>query len=462
MISLSFHGAAGTVTGSKYLLKANDKSILIDCGLFQGSRELKERNWSKPAFNPTDVAAIIITHGHIDHIGYLPRLVSLGFNGKIFATPPTVDISAVSLLDTAKIQEEDAEYRNRKKLTRHAPALPLFTVDDVEQVGKLMSPVQFGSWTHIGKEFKFRYHVAGHLLGAAGVEIEVNDGNKTITLLCSGDVGRYGNLLTIDPSEPPQCNYLICESTYGGQMHPVEDPHTILADLINDVIRRSSILLIPAFAIGRTQQIVYLVNDLIIHGRIPPIDIHVDSPMAITATDIYTKYSSYHRLEAGLPCGLKGIIEGDHVKLHRTKKSSKSLNDLAGPAIIISSSGMMTGGRIMHHLLNRLGNPSTTIAVVGFMPEGTLGRKLLDGEKLVYIHKTPIDVQAKIVKISSLSGHADYQELLHWVEPMTTAPRTVFLTHGEPPMAAAMADHLSSVRGWNTLVPVMDQVVELN
>ncbi|MBK7141282.1 MAG: MBL fold metallo-hydrolase [bacterium] len=461
MIQLSFHGAAGTVTGSKYLLDVNGKRIMVDCGMFQGKHELRERNWNRLPFDPSTVSAVILTHAHIDHIGYLPRLVKDGFNGTVFCTPPTADIARISLMDTAELQMEDAEYRNKKQKTRHAPALPLFNEEDAEDAIKLFENVNFGEWIEFSPEFKFRYHIVGHLLGAGSVEVIMNDNGREVSILFSGDIGRYGNPLVKNPKEPPQCDYLVCESTYGGRMHPAEDPYFQFDELLDRIVAEKRVLVIPAFAIGRTQQVIYLVDDLVRHKRIKPIDIHVDSPMAVSATDIYLKYHEYHAIDLDKLDQFGSVLNGKRVHLHRTRASSKKLNDLRGPAIIISSSGMLTGGRIMHHMINRLPDPGTTVALVGFMAEGTLGRKLLDGERQVYIHKIPIEVRAEIVVVSSLSGHADYHEIMHWLEPIKKAPKTTFITHGEPDQAEAMAGHIQKERGWTTLIAELDQSVEL-
>ena len=461
MIKLSFHGAAGTVTGSKYLLEVNERRILVDCGTFQGMKELRQRNWNPLPFDPTGVQAAVLTHGHIDHVGYLPRLVKEGFHGIIYATPPTVDIASLSLADTAALQMEDAEFRNKKKLTSHEVALPLFDTADVERTVKLFKRAEFGGWTSIGKEFRFRPHIVGHLLGASSVEVIADDGQKQRSIYFSGDVGRYGNPLTVDPNSPVESDYLVCESTYGGRLHNPEDAHSALADIVSEVIKNRSVLLIPAFAVGRTQQIIYIVNHLIARKFISPINIHIDSPMAISASEIYAKYPSYHSIDPRMLGGTNSILNGKNVTIHRSKKSSQELNELQGPAIIVSSSGMMTGGRIMHHLMLRLPDPTATVAIVGFVAEGTIGRKLLDGADMVYIHKQPIEVKAKIVQLSGLSGHADYYELLHWLEPWKMTPRQVFVTHGEPSQSEAMAQHLREEKGWESIRPVLDQTVEL-
>lgn len=461
MISLAFHGAAGTVTGSKYLLGSGSSKILIDCGMFQGRKELRLRNWTDLPFDPSSLSAVVLTHAHLDHIGFVPRLVKCGFRGKIYTTPPTIEMAELLLKDAAHIQEEDADYRNRKKLTSHAKALPLFTSEDVADALEMFAPVSFDHWHRICDEFKFRYHIAGHILGAASVEIEATDRDRTRSILFSGDIGRYGLPLVVNPKGPPPTDYLVCESTYGNRVHPPVDPFFELAELIDDIQARKSVLLIPAFAIGRTQQITYMIDYLIRSGRIKPIEIHIDSPMAVKVTSIYNKFSEFHSLDDSALGRADCCFYGKNVTLHRKRKSSKILNKIKGPAVIISASGMMTGGRIMHHLLNRLDKENTTLAIVGFMAGGTLGAKLAQGDKLVYIHKTPIEVAARIVRLDGLSGHADYIEMLHWLEPLKDAPRKVFVTHGEESSSAAMAERLKREKGWECVIPSLDQKVEL-
>lgn len=461
MISLSFHGAAQTVTGSKYLLQVNDESVLIDCGMFQGKKELRQLNWEPFGFPVKSVSAVVITHTHIDHIGCLPKLGKEGYRGPIYCTPPTIDFAKILLLDTAMLQEEDAEFRNKRRLSSHPIALPLFTTQDVEQLTKQYMPVQFGEWVTLSSAIRFRYHIAGHILGAASVEFELQDGNRKETILFSGDVGRYGSILTVDPERPPDAHYLICESTYGDKRHPGEDTASGFAKIIADVVKQKHILLIPAFAVGRTQQITYLINRLMKEKLCPPIDIHIDSPMAIAAGEIYRKYPQYHRVDPMTIGGEECCLYGQHVFFHKTRQSSKELNNLEGPAVIISASGMMNGGRILHHLMNRLGRTDTTLALVGFMAEGTLGRKIEDGEPMIYIHKQPVDVMAQVVKLTGLSGHADYTELLRWLDPIAHAPKQTFITHGEISQSNGMALHLKQERNWTALVPELHQTVEL-
>lgn len=461
MITLSFHGAAGTVTGSKYLVTVNDKQVLIDCGMFQGPRDLRQQNWEQPPFDPKALAAVILTHAHIDHIGYLPRLGRMGFNKTVYATPPTVALAKVSLKDAAYLQEEDAAYRNRKKLTRHEKALPLFDAGDVERIEDQLTDAQYGHWIDVTDGIRFRYHIIGHILGAACVELALDDGRRQTSILFSGDVGRYGNPLTRNPEEPPETEYIVCESTYGGRLHAPEDPYFEFANMINEVLEKRSVLLIPAFAIGRTQQVVYLINDLITHNRIPPIDVHIDSPMAITATDLYVEYADYHALDLRLLDGDDCVLHGPRVFFHRSRIDSMELNKLRGPRVILSASGMLAGGRILHHMIQRLPDPKNIVALVGYMAEGTLGRRLMDGASTIYIHKQAVKVKAKLVQMHSLSAHADYLEILHWLEPVRRAPRRVFCTHGEESQLAAMAGHLQKERGWDCYIPKLHECVNL-
>ena len=429
--------------------------------MFQGPKWLRQKNWRQLPFDVASVDAVILTHAHIDHIGYLPRLVKAGFSGKVYATAPTLELAKILLLDSAHIQEEDAEYRNRKKATSHAEALPLYTTEDAKRTFEHFKPVIFNRWKILNDEIKFRYHAAGHILGAGSIEMKLDDGNKKTSILFSGDIGRYSVPLVRDPAEPPETDYLVCESTYGGEVHGPQDIFFEMAKLIDDIVKRKSILLIPAFAVGRTQQITYILNVLMTQKRIPKVPIHIDSPMAVRVSDIYRRFPSYHAINCDELKRGKNVFYGKNVKLHRKRKSSKRLNKLKGPAIIISASGMMTAGRILHHLINRLPDPKTTLVIAGFMAEGTLGRRLLDGDRKVYIHKIPIDVKAKMVTLMGLSGHADSYELFHWLEPWKNNPKKVFVTHGEPSRSEAMAREIGEKKGWETHIPTLDETVEL-
>jgi len=346
-------------------------------------------------------------------------------------------------------------------LTRHKKALPLFSTADAEAALGLLKPVPFDKFTDITDEISFRMHVAGHVLGAAAVLCRLRDNGDRTDVFFSGDVGRYGNPLTKNPEPPPECDYLVCESTYGGRLHEPEDPRAVFIELINNAVKNKSVLLIPAFAVSRTQQITFLMEELIRHQMVPEIEIHIDSPMAISATEIYCKYPSYHSVDLEKLGGPGCVLEGKNVHLCRKRKDSKALNKLKGPAVIMSSSGMLTGGRIMHHLMNRLKDPTTTIALAGYMAEGTLGRRLSEGATEVRIHKQLFEVKARVVSMHGLSGHADFYELLHWLEPMKRAPKKVFLTHGEESQIAAWARHLQREREWETYAPTLHETVEL-
>jgi metallo-beta-lactamase family protein len=460
MDQLSFHGAAETVTGSKYLLDSGGGRVLVDCGLFQGLKELRLRNWEPLPFAAQSVDSLVLTHAHIDHIGYLPRFVKSGFRGPVYCTKATAELCELQLFDTARLEAEDAEYANRKRFSKHHPALPLFDERDVTQALRLLRPVERGRWFQAGGPIWCRYHDAGHLLGSSMVEVELRHETRTSRIVFSGDVGRYSAPLYHDPAPPPQCDYLICESTYGDREHPIESAVDQLALAVNGGVERGGVMLVAAFAIGRAQQLVYLLHVLEEHGRIPKLPIYIDSPMAIEATQIYTRYSADHDLVEAQITEPGWKFAGDDVVYTRTVQESKALNRIKGPAIIISSSGMMTGGRILHHLKQRLPSPENTILLGGYMAPGTRGRLLFDGNPTLRIHGIDVPVRAAVVRIPALSGHADHHELLRWLEPLEP-PKMTFLTHGELPSATALAEELRRTRGWNTLVPKQGQTVEL-
>ena len=461
MAQLTFHGAAETVTGSKYLLESGSTKVLIDCGMFQGLKELRERNWAPLPFAADELASVVVTHAHIDHIGYLPRLVKFGYSGTVYCTPATEDLAGIMLLDAAKLQESDADYANRKKFSKHHPALPLFDSDDVARTLKLLQPTPRDNWFSAGGPFRCRYHDAGHLLGSTMIEVEVaGDGPRPLRILFSGDVGRYAAPIYHDPSPPPACDYLICESTYGNRDHPPDDVMEGLAETVNAAVHRGGVVLVAAFAVGRAQQLIYLLQLLAQSGRTPELPIYLDSPMAVDATNIYCSYSAEHDLSEGRLEGLNCVFKGPNVHLARTSDESKRINDVAGPAVIIASSGMMTGGRILYHLQQRLPDPRHTILLGGFMAEGTRGRLLEDGAKYLKIHGRDVPVRAAVVKHSGLSCHAGHSELLRWLEPLP-APRRVFITHGEKQSAHAFADELRTRRGWDTYVPRLGETVAL-
>lgn len=460
MARLTFHGAAETVTGSKYLIEADGARVLVDCGLFQGPRKLRQKNWEKPSFDPASVDSVVLTHAHLDHVGYLPRLVRQGFKGKVLCTTATDDLAELILFDSAKNQERDADYANRKGFSKHKPALPLYESGDVARTLRLFRTVPMDNWFSPAEPIWMRYHNAGHLLGSCTIEVEVRNAARPLRMTFSGDVGRYDAPLYHDPSPPPQCDVLICESTYGDRDHPDSDLLDQLERVVTDAIRRGGVMLIASFSVGRAQQLIYLLRVLISQDRIPELPIFLDSPMAINATNIYCDHAADHDLSEGELSGAACVLDGRNVHLARSVAESKAINDVDGPAVVISSAGMMTGGRILHHLKRRLPNEKNTIVLGGFMAAGTRGRRLQDGARTLRIHGRDVPVKAAIDCISGLSGHAGRSELLRWLKPLPD-PKVVFLTHGEPDSAAALAQELETSRGWNVIVPKLGESFEL-
>ena len=456
---LHFLGAARTVTGSQYVVEAGGHALMVDCGMFQGEKALRLRNWAEPGFDPAKVGALVLTHTHLDHIGRVPRLVKQGFAGPIYCTPPTRELAEVLLKDAAHLQQEDAEYLNRKGLTKHKPALPLFDDADVERSLKLFESVPLGRETRVSDAFSFAYHDAGHLLGAASAHLVARENGRTTRVLFSGDVGRYDAILTKDPEPCPDTDYVVVESTYGNRSHahvPILDQ---LLGVLERTFARGGVLLIPAFAVGRAQQMLFLMDQLVSQDRIRPFPIHVDSPMAIDATRIYASFPEAHRVSLSGALG-RSAFHSKWVHYHRTRAESQKLNDMKGPAVIVSSSGMLAGGRILHHCRIRLPKPENTLLITGYQAASTLGRALLDRARFVRIHKTEVPVLAEVTDLKGMSGHADASELLRWLATVRSA-RTVFMTHGEDDAALALAAKVEKERGLKTRVPEMGESVEL-
>jgi len=457
--SIEFWGGVGTVTGSKYLVQTNRARVLIDCGLFQGLKELRERNWQDPPFDPRSLNAVLITHAHIDHTGYLPRLVKQGFHGPVYCSRGTADLLKILLPDSGRLQEEDADYRNRHKLTKHKPALPLYTEKDADAALDLLQPVaNTAESLRVAPGIHASFRIAGHILGSSLVLLEVDQATsdgKGLRILFSGDLGHYDQPIIRDPMPPPACDYLLVESTYGDRLHDPEDPKVALARIINDAAQRQAPVLIPAFAVGRTQEIVYLIRELEDEKAIPILPVTVDSPMAAASTAAYSNRREEHDEEyASILTQQRHPLRTHSMNSASSRQESKRLNDARGARVIISASGMMTGGRVLHHALRLVPDPEATIIFVGFQAAGTTGRRILDGEPEVKILGQWVPVRCRIARIGGFSAHADWKEVLRWLEGMESGvPRRTFLTHGEPEAATAMGEHIKDKFGWNVHVP---------
>ena len=460
MPSITFYGGVGTVTGSKYLLENNGRRVLVDCGLFQGLRELRARNWEDPRFQPNSIDAVIITHAHIDHTGWLPRLVKLGFNGPVYTSKATADLLRILLPDSGRLQEEEADYRNRHQLTKHAPALPLYDEADARDALKLLHPVaNDGNPTDIAPGFEAGFLVAGHIIGASLVLVRMN-GTK---FLFSGDLGHYDQPIVKDPASPPECDYLMVESTYGNRLHGDVSSDDQMARIINEAVERDGPILIPAFAVGRTQEVLYLIRQLEDEKRIPILPVVVDSPMAAQATQVYGRWYEEHDEEyASILSRKQHPLRTRSMTTASTRDESKRLNDMKGSRIIISASGMLTGGRVLHHALRILPNENATVIFVGYQAAGTTGRRIQDGEREVRIMKSWLPVRCHVERVEGFSAHADWKAVIRWLEGLPNTPKQVFTTHGEPDAAAAMAQHIRDRFSWNVVVPEYEQRVELD
>ena len=464
MARLRFLGAAGVVSGSRHLVEGQAASVLVDCGLFQGEKELRERNWDRFAVPPDSVDAVVLTHGHIDHSGWLPRLVRDGFGGTIWTSPATADLLGILLYDSAKCQAEDAEYANRKGYAKHRPALPLYDERDVDRALRLVRRVDREAWFEPAAGFRCRLHEAGHMLGSSFVEMEVAAAAPAAAphrIVFSGDVGRFDAPLYKDPIGPPPCDYLLCESTYGDRDHTPSRPLDELEQVTKEAIARGGMMLVASFAIGRCQQLVYLLRTLMAAGRLPEIPIWVDSPMAVDAMEVFRRHGQEHDFAEAKMQGVAESLASPLVRMAKTAAESKSVNAHTGPGIVIASSGMMNGGRILHHLARRLPDPKTTVLVAGYQAAGTRGRTLVDGAKFLRIHGRDVPVKAAIRRVDALSGHADRHEIDRWLGTMP-APRKTFLVHGEPPAAEGMREFLATRRGWAGHVPALGETVTLD
>jgi metallo-beta-lactamase family protein len=458
--TLRFLGAAGTVTGSKFLLELGATRVLLECGLFQGQKELRLRNWAPPPFDPASIDAVVLSHAHVDHSGYLPLVVRRGFRGPVYCTSGTADLLQILLRDSARLQEEDAERANRHGYSKHHPALPLYGLDDVEATLRRLQPRRYGEEFAVANGVRAVLRRAGHILGAATVELIVGV-SPPVHLVHSGDLGRPGRPILRDPEPVESADVLLVESTYGDRDHP-SDSAERLAAIVNDAVERNGALLVPSFAVGRTQELIWTLRRLEDEQHIPALRVFVDSPMAIEATEIYCRHPEDHDLDMKLLMDQHRCpLCSRSYKLVRAAQDSKALNRLTGPLIVIAGSGMATGGRILHHLKLRLPDPHTTVLLPGFQAAGTRGRSLQEGARTVRIHGEDVPVNARIETLDAMSAHADRGEILAWLRGFRRAPRHVWVVHGEPAAAAALAAAIERELRWPTSVAADGQVVDL-
>ena len=443
-LTLTFLGGTGTVTGSKYLLDDGRSQLLVDCGLFQGFKQLRLRNWAPLPLAPAALEAVVLTHAHLDHSGALPLLVRGGFRGRVYCTRSTAALCKILLPDSGHLQELDAEYANRKGFSKHHPALPLYTVEDAERALHRLRPVDFGEPFDLPGGFEARFTRAGHILGAASVRL-ARDGLPSVVF--SGDLGRDHDLMMRPPEPRPAADYVVLESTYGDRRHGDGDPGDVLADVVRRTVARGGTVLIPAFAVGRTQALLVLQHRLRERGKIPDVPVFIDSPMAIAATELYEDGGRDHRLSPETARSAMRIAT-----CVETADASKALDRRDAPAILLSASGMATGGRVVHHLKHLLPDPRHTVLLAGFQAAGTRGAALVAGAPQIKIHGQYIPVRAEVVHLDLLSAHADRDELLAWLAS-GPPPRRVFITHGEPAAADALRHAIEERLRWPCAVP---------
>lgn len=454
-------GGAKSVTGSRYLLEIDNASvsykILVDCGLFQGLKDLRLKNWDDFPVNPKQINAVIITHAHIDHTGYLPKLCKEGFKGKVYCTQATKDLMEIMLLDSAKLQEEEAEYAFKKGYSKHEKPQPLYTTEDAQYCLEFLVGYPYKEKIKINPHITIEYHDAGHILGSAIAEVFIEGDNQKKKIVFSGDLGRSNKPILRNPHAISTADILLVESTYGNKENPVDNPKAMLANAVNTAFERGGCLLIPAFAVGRTQTLIYYFKQLIEEKKIPSVPIFVDSPMGISATGIYKRNRTFHTLhDESIQ-----IFDFQNVRYCRSQQESIAINNIKQKAIIISSSGMCNGGRILHHLYNRLPKPQDTLLFVGYQSEGTRGRRILDGEKTTRIFGEEIEVKCNVVHLDGLSAHADKVELFKWLKHFKSAPKQTFIVHGEEESMYAFAHNIRQQFGWNVTVPEYLESFEL-
>jgi metallo-beta-lactamase family protein len=451
-MKLTFLGATGTVTGSRYLVECGERRVLVDCGLFQGLKQLRLRNWAPLPVDPASIDAVVLTHAHIDHSGWLPRLVAEGFRGTIHATGATAELCGLLLPDAGKLQEEEAAYANRHGTSKHAPALPLYTQQQARRALERFHPQALDTSFEPVPGMYVRFHGAGHILGAASVHLL----NERGSILFSGDLGRSDDLLMKPPSPPQSADVVVVESTYGDRSHEAGDVHEALAQVVNRTVGRGGHVIVPAFAVGRAQLLLHLLRLLKDSGRIPDVPVYLDSPMATDATALYQRHLGEHRLDAA---ACAAMSRGVHIVA--TPDESRALASLRYPAIIVSASGMATGGRVVHHIEAFAPHPANTLLFVGYQAMGTRGAWLVGGAREVRMHGRWVPVRAEVATLEGLSSHADRAELLAWLGSLRTPPHRVYVTHGEPVAADALRQAVSEQLGWQAAVPEYRESVDL-
>lgn len=448
-MDIGFLGGAGTVTGSKFLVHYDGTRILIDCGMFQGLKELRVLNWADLPFNPKDIDAVMLTHAHLDHCGALPLLVKQGFKGPIYCTEPTLELTKIILLDSAKIQEEDAEYANKKGFSKHHPALALYSTADVEKTLPLLKPLRFHEEFSVGA-LKFKFFAAGHILGASSVLVS----NDKKSVYFSGDLGRNNDPLMWPPEPPPECDYIVMESTYGDREHSHISSKQILKDCILEIAKSKGVLLIPSFAVGRAQNLVFEITELKRAGEVPPIPVYLNTPMGHEVSGFYEQHPTFHRLGPGQFAEFMSEIHSV-----KTSEDSKALNEQHGPMIIIAASGMLTGGRVLHHLKAFAPDARNIILLAGFQSAGTRGWSLLNGSNEIKVHGNYVEVKCKVIPSDSFSAHADRNDLLNWLRAAEIKPKKVFLVHGEPSAADSLRLRIQDHLQLDVIIPKMNQFI---
>jgi metallo-beta-lactamase family protein len=450
-MQLSFFGATQTVTGSRYLLTCGARRVLVDCGLFQGYKHLRLKNWAQLPFDPRGLDAVLLTHAHLDHSGYLPLLVRNGFNGPIYATQATIELCGILLPDSGHLQEEQAQFANRHGFSKHSPALPLYTEKDAHECLRRFHPIALGSTVEPAAGIRALFTRAGHLLGAASVRVAYE--GKSV--LFSGDVGRPDDPLMLAPAPPVASDYVVVESTYGDRAHPALNPQAELGEIIRRTCARHGVIVIPTFAVGRAQLLLLLIERLKKAGQIPDVPVYLDSPMAIDATGLFERFATEHRL-SGRDLGAMG----GRISLVRTAEESKALDRIRQPAIILAASGMATGGRVLHHLKVFATDARNTILFSGFQAGGTRGAAMVAGAQQIRLHGESFPVRAEVAQLQCASAHADAGELVQWLRRMPASPRQVFVTHGEAGASDALRARIQTELGWTVSVPeYRDEVV---